>query len=88
MRHLNLILPCLLALFVFAACSQADPAQCACLNQAQKVNRLTAVIWSSNATHKDTILLRAALVKKDLLCNKIKERAPEALQDLKKVCLQ
>jgi hypothetical protein len=47
---------------------------------------LSNVIWSSSATHQDTLLLKAALQKKDKLCKKLEQSAPEALLDLKKAC--
>lgn len=73
---------------MFSACSQPDQAQCACLKQAQKVNHLSEVIWSSNATHNDTLLLKKALQKKQSICKKLEQSAPEALQNLKEACPQ
>jgi hypothetical protein len=73
---------------LFAACSQSDPAQCACFEQAQKVNRLSKVIWSLNATHQDSLLLKQALEKKQAVCKALQESAPETLQNLKEVCPQ
>jgi hypothetical protein len=73
---------------LLAACSQPDQTQCACLKQAQKVNRLSEVIWSSNATHNDTLLLKKALQKKQAVCKKLEQTAPEALQNLKEICPQ
>jgi hypothetical protein len=73
---------------IFSSCSQPDQAQCACLKQAQKVNRLSEVIWSSNATHNDTLLLKKALQKKQAICKKLEQSAPETLQNLKEVCPQ
>ena len=73
---------------LFGACSQADQAQCGCLQQAQKVNRLSSKIWSSGATHNDSLLLKAALAKKDKLCKSLQESTPEALQKLISACPQ
>ena len=73
---------------LFAACSQSDPAECACLKQAQKVNRLSEVIWSSNATHQDSVLLKQALEKKQAACKALQKSAPESLQNLKEICPQ
>ena len=73
---------------IFAACSNADTKQCACLQQAQKVNRLTQAVWSANASHNDTLLLKAALQKKADLCKKLLESTPEQLQELKASCPQ
>ena len=73
---------------LLSACSQPDTTQCACLKQAQKVNRLSEVIWSATATHQDTILLKQALEKKESVCKKLVQSAPDALQQLKEVCPQ
>jgi hypothetical protein len=88
MSYIKLSISFLTAFCFLAACSQADKSQCACLEQAQKVNRLSEVVWSSSATHNDTLLLKAALEKKASLCKKLQESAPEALQDLKAACQQ
>ena len=47
------------------SCSAPDRAQCACLEQAQKVNRLTQAVWNNSASHQDSLLLSKALQKKD-----------------------
>lgn len=73
---------------IISSCSQPDQAHCACLKQAQKVNRLSKVIWSSNASHNDTLLLKKALQKKQAICKKLEQSTPEALQNLKDVCPQ
>jgi hypothetical protein len=83
---LTIYLLCFCA-FAFA-CSQADSAQCACLNQAQKVNRLAAKIWNEQASRQDSLLLKAALTKKDKLCKALQEAAPESVQKLKSTCPQ
>lgn len=88
MRLIKLSISFLTALLLWSACSQADPTHCACLDQAQKVNRLSEVIWSSGATHQDTLKLSEALEKKNKLCKKLQESSPEALLDLKKSCQQ
>jgi hypothetical protein len=88
MNTLKLTISFLTILLLFAACSQADQAQCSCLQQAQKVNRLSSKIWASGATHNDSLLLKAALAKKDKLCKSLQESAPEALQELKAICPQ
>jgi hypothetical protein len=86
MIKLKLLISFLTFMLMLLACEQPDQAQCACFEQAQKVNRLSNVIWSSGATHQDTFLLKAALEKKDKLCKKLEQSAPEALLDLKKSC--
>lgn len=86
MRKLKLLISFLTFIMLFVACSQPDRTQCACFEQAQKVNRLSNIIWSSGATHQDTLLLKAALEKKAKLCKKLEQSAPEALLDLKKSC--
>ena len=68
---------------LLSACSQPDQAQCACLKQAQKVNRLSEVIWSATATHQDTILLKQALEKKEPICKELMQSATDVLQQLK-----
>jgi hypothetical protein len=73
---------------LLSACSQPDQAQCACLRQAQKVNRLSEVIWSATASHQDTILLKQALEKKESICKKLVQSTPDALQQLKEACPQ
>lgn len=88
MSLIKLSISFLAAAALLSACSQPDSAQCACLKQAQKVNRLTEVIWSANATHQDSILLKRALEKKQAACEALQESAPEALQNLKEICPQ
>lgn len=73
---------------LLSACSQPDHAQCDCLKQAQKVNRLSKVIWSARATHSDTILLKQALEKKEAICKKLAQSTPDALQQIKAACPQ
>ncbi|MFM8963791.1 MAG: hypothetical protein ACKOGD_08115, partial [Sphingomonadales bacterium] len=68
MNDLKLTIYLLCFCAVTFGCSQADSAQCACLNQAQKVNRLAAKIWNEHASRQDSLLLKAALTKKDKLC--------------------
>jgi hypothetical protein len=86
MRKLKLLISFLPFLLMLLSCEQPDQAHCACFEQAQKVNRLSNVIWTSGATHQDTLLLKAALQQKDKLCKKLEQSAPEALLDLKKAC--
>lgn len=88
MSLIKLSISFLAAAALLSACSQPDPAQCACFKQAQKVNRLTEVIWSLNATHQDSLLLKQALEKKQDACKALQESAPETLQNLKEVCPQ
>jgi hypothetical protein len=68
------------------SCSAPDRAQCACLEQAQKVNRLTQAVWNKSASHQDSLLLSKALQKKDKLCKKLQEAAPETLHELQALC--
>lgn len=88
MSLIKLSISFLATVALLSACSESDPSQCACFKQAQKVNRLTEVIWSSNATHQDSILLKQALEKKQAACKALQESAPEALQNLKEICPQ
>ncbi|MEY4286705.1 MAG: hypothetical protein RL511_783 [Bacteroidota bacterium] len=88
MSYIKLTISSLIVTSIFAACSNADTKQCACLQQAQKVNRLTQAVWSANASHNDTLLLKAALQKKADLCKKLLESTPEQLQELKASCPQ
>jgi hypothetical protein len=88
MSLIKLSISFLASVALLSACSQPDQTQCACLKQAQKVNRLSAVIWSSNATHNDTLLLKKALQKKQAVCKKLEQSATEALQNLKEACQQ
>ncbi len=88
MSLIKLTISSLIVTCVVAACSQAAPTQCACLKQAQKVNHLSQAVWSESASHKDSLLLKAALQKKDALCKKIQESTPELLQELKSLCPQ
>jgi outer membrane murein-binding lipoprotein Lpp len=88
MSYIKLSISFLTILLLFGACSQADQAQCGCLQQAQKVNRLSSKVWSLSATHNDSLMLKAALAKKDKLCKSLQESTPEALQKLKSACPQ
>ena len=88
MNTIKLTISFLSILLLCGACSQVDQAQCGCLQQAQKVNRLSSKIWSSGATHNDSLLLKTALAKKDKLCKSLKESSPEALQKLVSACPQ
>jgi hypothetical protein len=88
MNTIKITISFLAILMLFGACSQADQAQCGCLQQAQKVNRLSSKIWSSGATHNDSLLLKTALAKKDKLCKSLQESSPEALQKLISACPQ
>lgn len=88
MKVLKLAIYLLCLSTVVGACSQVDKTQCECLSQAQKVNRLSTKIWSSRASQRDSILLKEALTKKEKLCKKLQESAPEALHQLKSICQQ
>jgi hypothetical protein len=61
-------------LIIFTACEQDNKAYCSCLEQANKVNELSAVIWSGGATQQDTLALKKALATKDKLCQSIHRR--------------
>jgi predicted amidohydrolase YtcJ len=86
MRKLKLTISFLTFILLFVACSQPDRTQCACFEQAKKVNQLSDAIWSSGATRQDTLLLKAALEKKDQLCRGLEQTAPDELLDLIKSC--
>jgi hypothetical protein len=88
MSLIKLSISFLAAAALLSACSQPDKAQCACLAQAQKVNRLSEVIWSSNASHQDTLLLKQALQKKQAICKELEQSTPEALHKLRAQCPQ
>lgn len=88
MNGLKLTIYLLCFCAITSACSQADSAHCACLNQAQKVNRLSAKIWNEQASRQDSLLLKVALSKKDKLCKALVEATPESLQKLKSTCQQ
>lgn len=88
MNRLKLTFYLLCFCAITSSCSQADSAQCACLSQAQKVNRLSAKIWNEQASRQDSLLLKAALSKKDKLCKALEEATPESLQKLKSTCQQ
>lgn len=88
MGTIKLIISLVVVGVLHAACSQPDTSQCACLEQSQKVNRLSNKIWSASASHQDSLNFKAALEKKQLLCKKLQELAPEKLQEIQKACQQ
>ena len=71
---------------MFSACEQENKAYCSCLEQANKVNKLSAVIWSGAATHQDTMALKKALASKEKLCLSIQQSKDNAIQELKGTC--
>lgn len=73
-------------LLMFSACEQDNKAYCSCLEQANKVNKLSAVIWSGAATHQDTMALKKALASKEKLCLSIQQSKDNAIQELKGTC--
>ena len=73
-------------LLMFSACEQDNKAYCSCLEQANKVNELSAVIWSGGATQQDTLALKKALATKDKLCQSIQQSKDNAIQELKGTC--
>ena len=73
-------------LLMFSACEQDKKAYCSCLEQANKVNKLSAVIWSGAATHQDTMALKKALASKEKLCLSIQQSKDNAIQELKGTC--
>jgi hypothetical protein len=75
-----------LILFMASACEQDNKAYCSCLEQAQKVNKLSAVIWSGGANHQDTIALKKALASKEKLCQTIQQSKDKTILELKGTC--
>lgn len=73
-------------LIIFTACEQDNKAYCSCLEQANKVNKLSAVIWSGTATHQDTLALQKALATKEKLCQTIQQSKDNTIQELKGTC--
>jgi hypothetical protein len=73
-------------LVICSACEQDNQAYCSCLEQANKVNDLSAIIWSGGATHQDTLALKKALATKEKLCQSIQQSKDNAIQDLKGTC--
>lgn len=73
-------------LVMFSACEQDNKAYCSCLEQANKVNELSEVIWSGGATQKDTLALKEALATKDKLCQSIQQSKDNDIQELKGTC--
>jgi hypothetical protein len=71
---------------MFSACEQDNKAYCSCLEQANKVNELSEVIWSGGATQKDTLALKEALATKDKLCQSIQQSKDNDIQELKGTC--
>lgn len=88
MSYIKLSISFLFVGAIIGSCSQADTSQCACLAKAKEVNRLSKIIWSSGASHQDTIQLKAALEQKDKLCKKLQELDPESLIEIKSACQQ
>ena len=82
----NILLIATALLLIFSACEQDNQAYCSCLEQAQKVNQLSAVIWSGKASHQDTLALKAALASKDKLCQTIQQSKDNTIQQLKGTC--
>ena len=56
------------------------------LGEAEKVNKLSSIIWSGSATKKDSIALKNALLKKDQLCQPIQQSKDNAIQELRGTC--
>lgn len=83
-KYLTLI--CAFLLVLFSACEQDNKAYCSCLEQANKVNELSTVIWSGRATHQDTIALQRALASKEKLCQSIQQSKDNTIQQLKGTC--
>lgn len=73
-------------LIFFSACEQDNKAYCSCLEQANKVNKLSVVIWSGTATHQDSITLQKALATKEILCQTIQQSKDNIIQELKGTC--
>lgn len=86
MSSIKLIISLVAVGVLYAACSQPDTSQCACLEQAQKVNRLSKKIWSSSASHQDSLDFKAALQEKQNLCKKLQELAPDKLIEIQSAC--
>ncbi|MFM7005902.1 MAG: hypothetical protein ACKOWX_01480 [Flavobacteriales bacterium] len=86
MGSIKLIISLVAVGVLHAACSQPDTSQCACLDQAQKVNRLSKKIWSASASHQDSLDFKATLEKKQNLCKKLQELAPEKLIEIQNAC--
>jgi hypothetical protein len=84
-RNISFIFCAICALFI-ASCEQDNTAYCSCLKQAEKVNKLSSIIWSGSATKKDSIALKNALLKKDQLCQPIQQSKDNAIQELRGTC--